>query len=1103
MKLRPQQRTCLYPSLLLSVAGLALSPVTIAQAQNPNAILQNPEARQALQRLIKKYQAVEQNQRLAQQQLQASAADNQVQATNIASTGAVVPLSTNSGALATDDSQSFDDEAMPSESAELIEGSRFALGDELILGAEIGAEEPRTALADLFAFKTQTSARVGLLALTQILELPITFNADITKADGWLFNENNRFSLSLDQSNQQLTVKAGGQSWQLTENQYQLDADDLYIDLELITQWFGISFQIDESRLKLAISSKRQLPVELRIARRNKDLRPQAVSSESVMPYRETGYKLFTPPLLDAQAGLSHRGDQTTANYSVSGAQDLAYFTGKYYFSGGRADLLNSARLTLARESEKNDLLGPLKATEFEFGDIQPVSGGFGGNRNLGRGLRFSNIPLASSVDGQQVSLVGEVADGWDVELYRNGILLDQELSIDDGRYDFIDVPLEFGINNFEIVFYGPQGQVETRTETYNLDSTSIQKGQVNYQFSLVDVNKSMIPLEEDNFQSSSSRKGLQTNLSSGYGLFDWLSLNAGYGLFRPDNGVEEGSYSVGSNLSLFNLAVLNSNFSETENTSKQTLHDLRTQVLGQSLGFNYRQIKDIRASSSGNERVDDVYAVNMAGQLFRASALPLNYQNEWRRTESMGQRSDVFSNSLGIRTGIGSFSHSLLWQKQPISDENVSPVVLDMFNSEDYAKALLARLELQQQQELEGINSFERTVAGSLQYRNSFNSVFTRLFANYNLKPYSELTSYGMSLSYPLTPDINTNFNLFRYQLTGQTTGNLGLNWRLDDLYLSASASYNSSNGWSGGLNARFGFGVSNEVGYFSSNTQISQSGAITARVFEDKNLNGIKDENEPLIKGAEVKSLQGARKTAVTDSKGTAVLTGLTALQKTDIVVDRASFDDPTMKTLIPGVAITGRKGRMEHIDFAVTSTGELEGTLYVATEQGDMQPAAYAVIQLVNQKGEVVETAQSEFDGYYLFVDVLPGQYKVMIDKSFTNRRNLRISDPIYLGIRGGELINGTDIMLNRKEPASGYAAEIGSFSSLTMLKAYWHLVISSGMNVARLKPFYLQDEASGKYVLRAAFSQDQEKALQVCERLKARTFKCEVNQWTTEL
>jgi hypothetical protein len=1085
------------------VAGLTLSPATIAQTQNSNTILNNPEARQALQRLIKKYQAVEQNQQLAQQKLQAASVDSKTLSANTSPNEVPNTASIISDSAMADESQTFDNEAIQPEQGELIEGSRFAVGEELILGAEIGTEEPRTALADLFAFKTQTSARVGLLALTQLLELPITFNTEMTKADGWLFNENNRFNLALNQENQQLTVNAGGQNWQLSEDQYQLDTDDVYVDLELIAQWFGISFQIDESRLKLAISSKRQLPVELRIARRNKDLRPQAVSSESVMPYRDTGYRLFTPPLLDAQVGVYRRSDQTTTNYSVSGAQDLAYFTGKYYFSGGRADLLNSARLTLARESEKNDLLGPLKATEFEFGDIQPVSSGLGGNRDLGRGLRFSNIPLASSVDGQQVSLTGEVADGWDVELYRNGILLDQELGIDDGRYDFIDVQLEFGLNNFELVFYGPQGQVETRTETYNLDATGVQRGQFNYQFSVVDVNKSVFPLEERNLQSSASRQGLQTNLSSGYGVFDWLSLSAGYGEFHPDGKVKERTYSVGSNLSLFNLAVLNSSVGETEDLSKQTLYDLRTQVLGQSLGFNYRQIKDLTASTIGEERVDDVYAANMAGQLFGTSTLPLSYQNEWRRTESMGQRADVFSNSLGIRTGIGSFSHSLLWQKLQIFDEKTSPVVLDMFNAEDYAKALLAQLELQQQQDLEGISSFDRTVAGSLQYRNSFNSVFTRLFANYAIKPDSEITSYGMSLSYPLTPDINTNFNIFRYQLTGQTTGNLGLNWRLDDLYLSASASYNSANGWAGGLSARFGFGVSDEVGYFASNTQISQSGAITARVFEDKNLNGVKDENEPVIEGVEVQSLQGGRKTVVTDSKGTAVLTGLTALQKTDIVVDRASFEDPTMKTLIPGVAITGRKGRMEHIDFAVTSTGELEGTLYVATEQGDMQPAAYAVIQLINQKGEVVDTAQSEFDGYYLFVDVLPGQYKVMIDKSFTNRRNLRISDPIYLGIRGGELINGTDIMLNRKESASGYAAEIGAFSSLTMLKAYWRLVISSGMNVARLRPFYLQDEASGKYVLRAAFSQEQEKALQVCERLKARKFKCEVNQWTTEL
>lgn len=1104
MKLRPQQRPCTYSSLLLSVVGLAMYPSIPLHAQSQSEVLNNVKVREALQQLIKKYHATEQlqAQQLASEQTQQGSNLDSRSAqpdTSIESTSSALASSNNKGSF-DEGSQNFDEQNFVDVNSALVEGSRFAEGDELILGVEIGAEEPRAAISDVFAYKSKTSARVGIVTFAQLLELPLKFNAELNKAEGWLFNENNIFSLSIDKQTEQLTVFANGKTWQLTPSEYSVETDDLYLDLELLAEWFGLSFQIDESRLKLALTSKRQLPVELRLARRNKDITPASVATRSVMPYRETGYKLFTPPLLDAQVGVSHRAGQSNASYSVSGSQDLAFFTGRYYFSGARANLLNSARLTLSRESESNDLLGPAKATEFELGDIQSVGGG---GQNVGRGLRFSNTPLYSSVDGQQVSLIGEVADGWDVELYRNGVLIGQELGVSDGRYDFNNVQLEFGINEFELVFYGPQGQVESRIETYNLDPSSIQQGQFRYQFSVLEANKSVFPLEEKNYQSGAEQTGLQTDVSTSYGLFDWLSLRAGYGDYQPKGQKSERNSSFGASVSLFNKAFLNSTFIESEDISKQALYDLRTQAYGQSLGVNFRRFENLRLRSDSGKQINDSLAANMSGTLLKGWEYPISYQNGWQRVESTNQKVDTFTNSIGVRTGVGSFNHSLQWQKLMELPEVSVPAVQNVINADDYALNLLQQLELEQQQALEGMTDLNRSILGSIQYRNSFNSIFTRITANYSVKPDSALTSYGVNLSYPMTPNVNTNFSVFRYQLTGQTSGNLGLNWRLNDLYLSASASYNTLSGWSGGLSARFGFGVSDEVGYFSTNNTVSQAGAVTARVFEDKNLNGVKDETEPLIAGAEVHSLIGAKKTAVTDSKGLAALTGLTPLQKTDIVVDRSSFEDPTMKTLIPGVAITGRKGRMEHIDFAVTSTGELEGTLYLGTADGQMEPAAYAMIQLVNEAGEVVDTAQSEFDGYYLFVDILPGKYKVMIDKSFTNRRNLRISDPIYLGIRGGEVINGTDIMLNRKEAVSGYAAEIGAFSSLTMLKAYWRLVISSGMNVAMLKPFYLLNETSGKYVLRAAFSQEQEKAQQVCERLKARKFKCEVNQWTTEL
>lgn len=112
-------------------------------------------------------------------------------------------------------------------------------------------------------------------------------------------------------------------------------------------------------------------------------------------------------------------------------------------------------------------------------------------------------------------------------------------------------------------------------------------------------------------------------------------------------------------------------------------------------------------------------------------------------------------------------------------------------------------------------------------------------------------------------------------------------------------------------------------------------------------------------------------------------------------------------------------------------------------------------------------------------------------------------MRIADPVYLAVRGGDVVNGTDIMLQQKTMSKGFAADMGSFSSLTVLKAYWSLLARSGMNVAKLRPFYLQDEESGRYVLRAGFYKDQETASDICDRIRGRKLKCTVNEFEAKL
>ena len=56
---------------------------------------------------------------------------------------------------------------------------------------------------------------------------------------------------------------------------------------------------------------------------------------------------------------------------------------------------------------------------------------------------------------------------GWEVELYRNGTLIEFATVGSDGRYFFPDEENPFGENTFVAKLFGPQGQIHEDRQTF------------------------------------------------------------------------------------------------------------------------------------------------------------------------------------------------------------------------------------------------------------------------------------------------------------------------------------------------------------------------------------------------------------------------------------------------------------------------------------------------------------------------------------------------------------------------------------------------------------------------------------------------------------
>ncbi len=93
----------------------------------------------------------------------------------------------------------------------------------------------------------------------------------------------------------------------------------------------------------------------------------------------------------------------------------------------------------------------------------------------------MSNFPLDQPSQLGRENFRGELPPGWEAELYRGEELLAYARSRPDGLYEFLDVPLLFGLNLFRVELYGPQGQRRTTTRLLNVDDSVTPPGEFHY----------------------------------------------------------------------------------------------------------------------------------------------------------------------------------------------------------------------------------------------------------------------------------------------------------------------------------------------------------------------------------------------------------------------------------------------------------------------------------------------------------------------------------------------------------------------------------------------------------------------------------------------
>ncbi len=826
---------------------------------------------------------------------------------------------------------------------------------------------------------------VPLGELAEALEFRIGVSPAAGRASGWFLRENRLFSLDLRRA----LVVVEGREASFDPRLARVLDNDLYIDIRLLAQWLPVDLQLDIASLTLTVLPREALPLEERLAREayrrrvlvRRDPGPALATLDH--PYRAWGI-----PTADISTETTmtrrHQASRLTSRYSILATGDLAWMNTEIYASGDEKKPLSDARIRMERKDPDGTLLGPLNATEVAFGDITTGQVPLVSNQQLARGAVLSNMPLTMPEEFDRITLEGDLPLGWEVELYRNNVLLDFKTASDDGRYRFADIPLLFGVNLMRLIFYGPQGQRREELRQIRVGPDQLNPGDVHYRISMAQHDERVIEGLRSGTRPAQRGRERATGTFM-IGVADWLTLGANAATLPLSDGQRDylGLTAIAATGPILwrSDAIRNSDQGSAGRIMAQT------SVYGFSLLAEENRFDRFRSeaiSGSGTEFLNARTRLRAEGAvpLGGAGQIPLSLTLD-RDRFSTDRRDLRLTNRLSYVIRRVSLSNTLRWTRSQTG------------------------------------TSRDTQTSGTFLAGGAIEATRIRSQANYSLGPRRALDAASVTLERPLWEATQGRVTWQR-KFTG-TRGDVysaGLNIRHRHAFVGIRAEYDETRREAQAvLSLSFSLGPDPARGSaWIAGERAATSGNFVGRVFRDQDGDGVfnPEAGDQPIPGARL-AVEGRPRGDEADEDGLILLRGLPAYQRTAIGIDPRSLGDPFLMAREPGIGLVPRPGTAPIYDFAVATTGEIDGTVFRI--DGDAaSPVSGAIIQLVDDHGMVLREARSAFDGFYLFDFVPPGRYSLRIDPDQLSSLRLRLEREEAVEIEGdGSILSDQNLLL----------------------------------------------------------------------------------------
>ncbi|ABF54565.1 MSCRAMM family protein [Sphingopyxis alaskensis] len=794
-------------------------------------------------------------------------------------------------------------------------------------------------------YQTPQGICVDLGDVVLALDLAVRVDKKLRRATGWVFDE--RRSLTIDRETGE--VQAGSARYRLDATTIRDTAAGWCVDLDSLNQWLGVPLAADLSNAVLRVDSKDKLPFQLAAERRARAaaIRPQASFDLASLPQAARPYQAWATPAVDvvASAGAAsdkRGGSHVQARYEIFAAGELAGQSFDARLSSDNEGVPDSLRMRLYRTDPQGQLLGPLKATHYGVGDVSLLSTGIVAASAAGRGAVMTNRPVERPDAFDKTDFRGDLPAGWDAELYRNGQLLAFTTPTGDGRYEFIDVPLQYGANRFEIVLYGPQGQIRREIRQVQVGMDSIPPQQTWYWAGFAQE-------DTDLFSFANRRRG---------------AFHRGW---RGSLGIERGldtRTSIAAHAHSLLIENVRRNYGEL--------------ALRRSIGATLLEI--------GVAQADD------GGGAARASWLA-NFGETYLRADAMrgwgGFVSDRFVNNINAIT-------SLSLDQSVKLGRTMLPLHFDLRHVErrsgfDSLEASARASATFRALTFTGQLDWSRTKApvgpdppdnltASLLANARIGRVRVRGEARLALAGDGGDTRLALIGEWAAGADAEWRAELGYDRGLARARAGLGYTRRFDKLQLSGFGEVASDGSVAASLSLAFSFGPKSGGGWRVSSEKLASRGQVIAEVWMDENGDGVRQAHEAALPGVPL-TAGHARADAATDAAGQGTIDGLEPFRPVLIGIDAGSLPDPYVQPALPGVVVTPRPGVATRARLPMTAAGEIEG---IARRDGG-NPVEGLLVELIDAEGRVRAATVTEFDGYFLFEGVAYGRYRLRPSKA----------------------------------------------------------------------------------------------------------------------